>query len=74
MKKKLEDVTLKELKRFCRSTEDCMGNCPLFEWSSNDVYCSMYLPGTLAPNVLEQEVEIPDEPVGNPDKLEEEDE
>lgn len=60
MKKKLKDMTLEELKRFCISIEECVGNCPLFGWSSYDVYCSIYPPGTLEPEVLEQEIEIPE--------------
>ena len=54
MKKKLKDVTLKELKRFCRGIEECVANCPLFG-------CSMYPPGTIEPDVLEQEIEVPEE-------------
>lgn len=61
MRKKVEDCTIEELRRFCRTIEECEGNCPLFGWSSYDVCCSMYPPSELEPDVLEKEIEIPEE-------------
>ena len=72
MKKKINDLTISEIKRICDNTHGC-SSCSLFNTGTN-IACLMDIPIALPSAYLEREVEIPNEPVRNSDKLEEEDE
>ena len=73
MKKKLEDYTVKEIERVCSARDrncyykNLSDECPF-------VLACHYAMDTLPVTELEREIEIPDEPVGNSDQLEEENE
>ena len=72
-KKKLEEFTVKEIERVCSARDK---NC-YYKNLSNEcpfILICHYAMDTLPVEELEREVEIPDEPVGISDQLEEEDE
>ena len=68
--KKINDLTITEIKRICANTHDCL-SCSLFNTGTN-IACLMDIPISLPPTYLEREVEVPEEPVGNIDQLEKE--
>ena len=70
MKKKLRDITIDEIKRICDNNHECY-NCPLF-FTGGNIACLMDIGTSIPSKYWEREVKIPDEPVGNSDKLEEE--
>ena len=73
MKKKIKDCTFFELKKFCneRNCTDC-GDCPfVVERKFDLIYCAIHSPCCTNDSVLDVEIEISDEPVGNSDQLEE---
>lgn len=72
MKKKINDLTIAEIKRICANTHDC-SSCSLFNTGTN-IACLRDIGISLPPTYLEREVEVPEEPVGNTDQLEEENE
>ena len=67
MKKKIRDLTVSQLYEYCKEQESC--NDCLF---GHFCFCMVNTPYTLEEEALEQEIEIPDEPVEISDKLEEE--
>lgn len=69
-KKKIKDLTIAEIKRICDNTHGC-SSCSLFNTGTN-IACLMDIPIFIPSTYLEREVEIPDESVGNSDKLEKE--
>ena len=72
MKKKIKDCSVLELRKFCNE-EGCI-ECHFLIKRNNNFSCSMHSLCSVNDSVLEQEIEIPDEPVGNSDQLEEENE
>lgn len=56
MKKKIKDLTVAQLYRYCREKESCDG-CPF----RNFYYCTMNMPYKIEGEALEQEIEIPEE-------------
>ena len=76
MKKKIRDITIVKIRRICEIQTLC-NECPLYkkdEELEEDGICSLDVPDFIPDWFLDLEVEIPDEPVGNSDKLEEENE
>lgn len=69
MKKKINDLTIAEIKRICDNTHGC-SSCSLFNTGTN-IACLRDIGISLPPTYLEREVDVPEELVGNPDKLEE---
>lgn len=60
MRKKVEDLTIGELYEYCKEKDST--NCPFYQpeagyWQ----YCKLNSPRGLNPEVLEQEIEIPEE-------------
>lgn len=72
MKKKIKDCTIEEFLRYCndKNCTFCDG-CPLHQLNEYyDIDCLVYPPCELKLKILNEEIEILDEPVGNSDKLE----
>lgn len=74
MKKKIKDFTIGEVIKICRN--HYCAECPFFKEAGRFTVCSAnpkVLNGLfLGASILDEEIEIPDEPVGNTDQLEEE--
>ena len=66
MKKKIKDLTVAQLLEYCENQEPCDA-CPF----SHGYLCKLNTPYDLEEETLEQEVEIPNEPVKISDQLEE---
>ena len=74
MKKKIKDCTFFELKKFCNE-RNCTdgGDCHfVVERKMGLIYCAIHSSCCTNDYVLDEEIEISDEPVGNSDQLEEE--
>lgn len=75
MKKRVKDCTIGEVNEICRNYYCAV--CPFFKYTGSFSVCSanpkVFLNGLfLGASILDEEIEIPDEPVGNTDQLEEE--
>ena len=71
-KKKIRDITIAEIRRICN--EHICHECPLFKRDDElkeDGICLLDVPAFILDWLLDVEIEIPDEPVGNSDQLEE---
>ena len=68
MKKKVKDLTVAQLYKYCKEKESCK-ICPFAHF--HFTICTLNTPYDLEEETLEQEIEISDEPVGNSDQLEE---
>lgn len=74
-KKKIKDLTIAEIRRICE-WHFCH-DCPLFKRDDElkeDGICLLDVPEFIPDCMLDVEIEIPNEPVGNSDQLEEENE
>lgn len=70
MKKKINNLTIAEIKRICDNTHGC-SSCSLFNTGTN-IACLRDIGISLPPTYLEREVEIPDEMFGISEQEEEE--
>lgn len=74
MKKKIKDITIAESRRICNAHLYCR-DCSLYikeEELRRHRVCILDVPGNSFDWMYDEEIEVPDEPVGNTDKLEEE--
>lgn len=68
MKKKVKNLTVAQLYEYCKSQESCDDCCSFGHFC----FCTVNTPYTLEKETLEQEIEIPEDVLGNFDQLEEE--